>query len=267
MPSNIVLVTGASSGIGEATARRYGREGASVLLLARNAGRLEGVAAAIRKAGGAAVPYPIDLSDQGAIEEVVAKIARDQGTPRVIINNAGAGRWLSVLETTPEEALRMMQVPYLASFGLTRAFLPQMLARGSGAIACISSPAAYLAWPNATAYIAARRAVAGFADGLRSEIKGSGVTVTLVILGTVDSPYWEHNPGSRERLPSSKSRFVPTLSCDEAAEAIYGGVERQKRMVVKPAAFRALFILNALFPGLVDRKLRRSARNRGERRS
>lgn len=259
MRSNIVLVTGASSGIGEATAKRYGREGAKLLLLARNVGRLDAVAASIRKAGGTAIPYPLDLSLPGAIEETSGKIARDEGVPRVIINNAGAGRWLSVLQTTPAEALAMMQVPYLAAFSLTRAFLPQMLAAGSGAVACITSPAAYLAWPKATAYIAARRAVAGFADGLRSEIRGSGVTVTLVVLGTVDSPYWEHNPGSRERLPA-RGRLVPTLTCEEAAEAIFTGVERRKRTVVKPVIFRALFALNALFPGLVDRELRRAGR-------
>jgi short-subunit dehydrogenase len=260
MRSNIVLVTGASSGIGEATAKRYGREGARVLLLARNVSRLDAVAASIRKGGGTAIPYPIDLSDQGAIEEITSKIQRDEGTPRVIINNAGAGRWLSVLETTPAEALQMMKVPYLASFGLTRAFLPQMLARGSGAIACVTSPASTLAWPNATAYIAARRAIAGFAEGLRSEVKSSGVTVTLVVLGTVNSPYWEHNPGSRERLPTTNPRLIPTLTCEEAAEAIFGGVENRKRRVVRPAAFRVLFALNALFPGLVDRQLRRAAR-------
>jgi short-subunit dehydrogenase len=254
-----VLVTGASSGIGEATAKRYGREGARVLLLARNVGRLEAVAASIRKEGGTAIPYPIDLSDQGAIEAVAAKIARDEGTPGVVINNAGSGRWLSVLETTPAQALDMMKVPYLAAFGLTRAFLPQMLARGSGAIACVTSPASYLAWPNATAYIAGRRALAGFAEGLRSEVKGGGVTVTLVVLGTVNSPYWEHNPGSRERLPS-RGRFVPTLTCEEAAEAIFTGVETRKRTVVRPAIFRALFVLNALFPGLAARQLRRARR-------
>jgi short-subunit dehydrogenase len=259
MRSDIVLVTGASSGIGEATARRYGRAGARILLLARNAGRLKDVAAAIGKDGGTAIPYPIDLSDQSAIEEMAAKIGRDQGTPRVIVNNAGAGRWLSVLETTPEEALQMMKVPYLASFGLTRAFLPQMLARGSGAVACVSSPASYLAWPNAAAYIAARRAVAGFAEALRSEIRGSGVTVTLVILGTVDSPYWEHNPGSRERLPK-RGKLAPALTCEEAAEAIFTGVAAGRRMVVKPAIFRLLFLLNALFPNAVAREFRRAAR-------
>ena len=146
-------------------------------------------------------PFPIDLADAKAIEDTSATIAREIGTPDVLINNAGAGRWLPLLKTTAKEALGMIEVPYLAAFNLTRAFLPEMLARGSGAIACVTSPASYLAWPNANAYIAARHALKGFADALRSEVRGTGVTVTLVVLGTVESPYWEHNPGSREYLP------------------------------------------------------------------
>ena len=99
----------------------------------------------------------------------------------------------------------MIEVPYLAAFNLTRAFLPYMLARHSGAIACVTSPASYLVWPNANAYIAARHALKGFTEALRSEVRGTGITVTLVVLGTVETPYWEHNPGSRENLPTDQS--------------------------------------------------------------
>ena len=267
MRSNIVVVTGASSGIGEATAKLYGRSGASVLLLARNVERLEAVAASIRKEGGTAVAYPVGLSDPRSVEEVAARITRDQGTPRVIVNNAGAGRWLPFLETTPDDALEMMKVPYLAAFSLTRAFLPQMLVRGAGAVAFVTSPASYLAWPNATAYIAARRALAGFAASLRSELKSSGVTVTLVVLGTVDSPYWEHNPGSRERLPATNPRLVPILTCEQAAQAIFTGVEERRSTIVRPSIFRVLLVLNALFPGLVAGQLRRAPKTSAARRT
>ena len=158
MASKRVLITGASSGIGEAAAKRYGASGAHVLLLARNAERLDDVAETIRRAGGSAAPYPVDLSDASAIAETGARIEREVGTPDILINNAGAGRWLPLVETMAEEALQMIEVPYLAAFNLTRAVLPEMLARRSGAIACITSPASYLVWPNASAYIAARRA-------------------------------------------------------------------------------------------------------------
>jgi len=261
MASKLVLITGASSGIGAALAKLYGRAGAHLLLLARNAERLDAVAEAIREAGGSATTYPVDLAEAKAIEETSAKIAREVGTPDVLINNAGAGRFQPAVKTTAEDAASMIEVPYLAAFNLTRAFLPYMLTRQSGAIACVTSPASYLAWPNAAAYIAARRALAGFAEALRSELKGKGVSVTLIVLGTVETPYWEHNPGSRQNLPKASPWLAPPLSPEEAAEAIFTGVERRKRTVVKPAMFRALFLLNALFPRLVARQLRRAARN------
>lgn len=260
MASNIVLVTGASSGIGEAIARRYGARGAHVLLLARNAGRLDTVAAAIRKDGGTASAYPVDLAHAGAVEELAARIASDIGTPDTVVNNAGAGRWLPLAETTPEAARAMIEVPYLASFYVTRAFLPGMMARGSGSLAYITSPAAYLAWPRASAYIAARRAVAGLAEALQSELKGKGISVTLVVLGTVDTPYWEHNPGSRRNVPKTSELLLPTLTAEQAAQAIVDGAARKRTFVVRPGLYRALFVLNALFPRLIAHQLRRASR-------
>jgi uncharacterized protein len=243
MAADLVLVTGASSGIGEATARRYGASGARVLLLARNAERLDDVAHAIRKDGGAASPYPVDLADSGAIEGVCARIASEAGTPDILINNAGAGRWLPLIETTAEEALAMIEVPYLAAFNLTRAFLPKMLARRSGAIACITSPASYVAWSNAAAYTAARAALRGFTEALRADVKGSGLTVTLVVLGVVDSPYWEHNPGSRQYLPKVPRWLLPELSVDEAADTVVDAIVHRRARAVRPAFYRVLFAL------------------------
>ena len=258
MAAKRVLISGASSGIGEALAKRYGHAGAHLLLLARNRERLASVAEAIKRDGGTAAVFSLDLADPDAIEETTAKIARETGTPDILVNNAGSGRWLPLTKTTAAEALSMIEVPYLAAFNLTRAFLPLMLARRSGAIACITSPASYVAWPGAAAYIAARRALAGFTDGLRSEVRGKGVSVTLVILGMVDSPYWDHNPGSRENAPVAKSWLAPVMTPDEAAAAIVSGVERHKRTVVKPAVLRAVFLLNAIAPSLVTRQLKRS---------
>jgi short-subunit dehydrogenase len=258
MAAKRVLVTGASSGIGAATAKLYAAKGAEILLLARNAERLERVAAEIKRAGGTATPYRVDLAEAAATAETAARIKREAGAPDILINNAGAGRWLPFLDTTPEEARAMMAVPYFAAFDLTRAFAPEMIARRTGGIVFVTSPASYLAWPRASAYIAARRAMTGLAEALQSEFKGKGVYVTLVVLGTVETPYWEHNPGSRENVPKPDPRLVPLLTPEQAAEAIVSGTERRKPFVVKPGIFRALFVLNALFPRLVARQLRRS---------
>ena len=260
MASKLVLITGASSGIGEATAKRYGAATDHVLLLARNAERLDGVAQSIRESGGTATAFPIDLSDPQAIKELAARIESEIGTPDILINNAGAGRWLPFLDTTPEDARAMIDVPYLAAFNLTHAFAPAMVARKSGGIVFITSPASYLAWPNASAYIAARRALAGFAEGLRGELKPAGLFVTLVVLGAVDTPYWENNPGSRENVPKSDPRLMPTLTPEQAATAIFEAVDKKKTTVVKPSMYRALFVMNALFPKLVAKQLRRNAK-------
>ena len=258
MGAKRVLITGASSGIGEATAKLYAAKGAEVILLARNTARLETVADTIRKGGGTATAYAVDLADPAATAEAAARIERELGIPHILINNAGAGRWLPLLDTTPEDARAMMTMPYFAAFDLTRAFAPGMIARNSGGIVFISSPASYIAWPKASAYVAARRAIAGFADTLRSELKSRGIKVTLVILGTVETPYWEHNPGSRENMPEVDPRFVPVLTPEQAAEAIVAGAEAGAPRVVKPAIYRAVFMLNALFPRLVARQLRRA---------
>jgi short-subunit dehydrogenase len=258
MAAKLVLVTGGSSGIGEATAKLYASSGAHVLLLARNVERLDGVVRAIRDFGGNATAWPVDLADDAAIEETSARIKREAGTPDTLINNAGAGRWKKLIDTTAEEALSMIKVPYLAAFNLTRAFLPEMMARRSGKIACIASPASYVVWPNAAAYIAARHAMAGFTEALRADVKGTGLAVTLVVLGTVETPYWDNNPGSREHVPVPNPRLAPTMSPEQAAEAIFAGVEAGKRSVVKPGILRALFLLNALAPRLVASQLRRS---------
>lgn len=263
MAAKLVLVTGASSGIGEATAKLYAAQGARILLLARSAERLAAVAGAIKRNGGEARAFPIDLADANAVAALSARIERELGTPDILINNAGAGRWLPLVATTPDEARAMIEVPYLAAFYVTRAFLPKMLARGTGAIACIASPASYLAWPNACAYIAARHAVLGFTEALRSEVAGTGVAVTLVVLGTVETPYWEHNPGSRAHLPKTDPRLLPTLSTEAAARAIVRGIDRRRPRVVKPGFYRVLFLLNALAPRLVARQVRRAAKPRG----
>jgi short-subunit dehydrogenase len=258
MASKLVLVTGASSGIGAATAKLYGARGAQILLLARNQQRLDEVAAAIKREGGAANSYAIDLADAHAVAETSERIKRERGTPDILINNAGAGRWLPLLETSAEEALAMIEVPYLAAFNLTRAFLTEMIARGSGAIACITSPASYVVWPNAAAYTAARHAMLGFTESLRADLRRTGIDVTLVVLGEVETPYWQHNLGSRQHMPKSNPILAPVLTPEQAAQAIVRGVERRQRRVFKPAILRALIVLNALAPGLVARQLRRA---------
>lgn len=264
LEDKLALVTGASSGIGAATACLLAERGARLILVARNAPRLDAVARRIATSGGEADVIAADLSDIQQVKQLGEHVKARFGAPDVLINNAGAGRWQSVLETSPEEALSMLAVPYLAAFTLTRELLPAMLERGSGHIVNVTSVAARLAWPGATAYIAARRAMDGFHAGLAAELLGTGVGCSLMVLGTVETPYWEHNPGSRERLP--RARGIAPLEVDEAASAIAVAIERERPRVVKPAVFRLLFVLAELFPESMKRMLSaRTPAGTGER--
>jgi short-subunit dehydrogenase len=249
-----VLITGASSGIGAALALMAGRAGARVALLARTRPALEEAAAAIRAEGGAAFVCPVDLTDAQATEAAVRASLAALGTPDIVISNAGAGRWLTVEETPPEEAVAMMAMPYFAAFYLTRALLPAMLARGVGRLAYVNSPASLAAWPGAVGYTAARWALRGFAEALRADLRGTGLHVTTVIPGLVRSPYFANNPGAEERVPWL-ARLMRPLTPEEAARATLRAVLRGEREAVFPGMLRALYVANALAPWLVRRLL------------
>jgi short-subunit dehydrogenase len=123
-----------------------------------------------------------------------------------------------------------------------------MVRRRAGHIVNVTSVASYLAWPDACGYIAARHALGGFNDALRAEAEGTGVDVTLVVMGTVDSPYWSHNAGSRERVPRAIPGLMPVLSTEDAADLIIHGIETNKARLTRPRIFALFFVLYALFP-------------------
>jgi uncharacterized protein len=220
---------------------------------------LNGIVDDIRREGGKADAYPADLSDPRAISSVVRELTSAHGEPQILVNNAGSGRWKPILDTSPEEAAAMMAVPYLAAFNMTRELLPGMRDRRSGHIVNVTSVAARLAWPGAVAYTAARAAMEGFTRALRADLHGSGIGVTLAIFGTVESPYWEHNPGSRERIPQAAAR-LPILSPQTVAAMIAVAIEKGSRTIVAPAAFRLLFAMNSLFPGQTEASMAATAK-------
>lgn len=248
---SLVLVTGASSGMGAAIAKAMAKAGGRLVLLARRKETLDKVAADISSAGGEARTYPVDLADADAVAAVASRITQELRTPDIIVNNAGAGRWLFVDETSPAEAVEMMAVPYFAAFNVTHAFLPAMLKRNSGHIVNISSVGSRFVWPGATAYLAARWAVRGFTEALRADLDSTGIGVTLYESGVVKSPYWEHNTGSRERVPKM-GNLVPELTPEQVGNAIVRGVERNKRLIVIPFLMKLTYWQHAVFPRVVQ---------------
>lgn len=246
----LVLVTGASRGIGAATARAFGARGDRLILLARSEGDLQKVAEEVEKAGGEAWPYPVDLSDPDAVKEVCAHIRDEVGIPDILINNAGLGRWLFVEETPAEEALQMIQLPYLAAFWMCAQWLPGMIERGSGRIINVNSPASDLVWGGAAGYTGSRWALRGLSESLKVDLRGTGVRVCHAVFGEVSSNYWEANPGARDRLPWV-SRLLPVFEPEQVARKLVwlGGNRRQE--YTYPWLVRTFRFFRRMSPGLV----------------
>ncbi|MDA1053256.1 MAG: SDR family NAD(P)-dependent oxidoreductase [Planctomycetota bacterium] len=248
----VVLITGASRGIGAATAIAFAGAGARVILMARIAAGLEETASRIRSTGGHADTYDVDITDEDPLQPKIADILSDTGVPDVIVNNAGAGKFLFVPETSPAQARDMMAVPYFGAFNVTRAFIPGMIERGNGQIINITSPISHLVWPGATGYAAARWAMRGFTEALREDLRRTGVRVSLVVLGKTQSSYFDNNPGSEERLPRI-AKFFPTLTVDNAAAAILKAARRNREQIVSPKLLGCVLLLHRFMPGTVQR--------------
>lgn len=247
----LVVVTGASSGIGAATARALvAKRPRGVALVARSAERLESLACELRQAGCAAFAFPFDLSETAEIGQLADSIRREAGEPDILINNAGAGRWLFLEDTTPEEIVQMTAVPYLAAACLTGAFLPGMLRMREGHVVNLTSPACFLPWAGATAYSVARWAMRGLSEVLAADLAGTGVDVSLVAPGKVASEYFDHNPGSEERIPGI-ARLFRTLTPDEVATDVILAIERRKKIVIRPRLLQLTVWWSRHFPRTV----------------
>ncbi len=229
-----ILVTGASAGIGAATARAMSDRGAQVLLVARRDEALREVAATLP---GPARPYACDVGDPHAVTAMAARVLAEVGVPDVIVNNAGAGRWLWIEETSNEEFVAQVAVPFHAAFFVTRAFIQPMLERGTGWVVNVNSPISEAGWPGAIGYGAARWGLRGFDECLAADLRGTGIGVTAVVAGRTDSDYFDVNPGARERTPSL-DRYIRRLSPDDVAAMIVRGLEREQRKVVEPLEVR-----------------------------
>jgi short-subunit dehydrogenase len=258
------LVTGASSGIGAALARELAARGVAVTLVARSREPLERLAEELRAAGGRATVETADLSVVSQVEDLAARVLAEGGPPDLLVNNAGAGRWLAVDETPPGEAAQMMALPYFAAFELTRALVPAMVERGSGRVVCMTSVAAYLHVPGANGYAVARWAMRAFAGQLRADLHGTGVEVTLVAPAEVDSPYFAHNPGSKERVPRASVLLGGAKTPEETARDVVRAIERGAAEAIVPR--RAAVLVRTTPRPVLDWLVRRTGWRRGAQR-
>ena len=187
LDGTVALITGASSGIGAATARTLAAAGASVALAARRADRLEALAAEIEADGGAALSIPTDVTDETDVEEMIERTTEAFGGLDALVNNAGVMLPAPVERADPDDWRRMVEINLLGTMNVTRAALPALRADDGGHVVALSSDV--IQDPNARfgAYAATKAGVVAFADSLRSEVADDGVRVTVVEPGVTDT--------------------------------------------------------------------------------
>jgi short-subunit dehydrogenase len=254
----VVVITGASAGVGRATATEFARCGCNVGLIARNAGRLEQIADELAGMGVRAVPAVADVADFVALEAAASRIARELGPIDVWVNNAMATIFAPVDRISPDEFKRATEVTYLGQVNGTMIALAQMRPRDSGTIVNIGSALAYRAIPLQSAYCGAKYAVRGFTDALRSELlhDGANVHLTMVHLPALNTPQFDWALNRMGRRPQP---VPPIFQPEVAARAIvFAAFHRRREMWVGLPTVMAI-LANKVAPGLLDRYLAKSA--------
>jgi len=253
----VVVITGASAGVGRATARLFGERGACVGLIARSRRRLEAAKKEIEAAGGHSLALVADVANAQEIETAAEQIENEFGPIDIWINNAMATVFAPFHEVTPEEFRRTTEVTYLGYVYGTMAALKRMKPRDRGVIVQVGSALAYRSIPLQSAYCGAKHAIVGFTDSLRSELMhdGSNVHVTVVNLPALNTPQFEW---SRTRLPRHPQPVPPIFQPEVAAEAIVWAAHQQRREVDVGSPTVLAKTIQKVAPGLADRYLAES---------
>ncbi len=245
----VVLVCGASSGIGSATALHLGNQGYKVILAARRLERLEDIAGEIRKNGGEALVIQTDISQADQIQNLVDLSIKTFERIDILVNSAGYGKLVWLDEQSPEEISRQIQVNLIGAIQLVRAVLPGMLSRGKGQIIQITSINSWVGLPTYSIYTANKFGLRGFLESIRRELRGTGVTVTGVYPGSVDTEFDQH-----AGIDWKFTRVTPPwlmVSAEDVARCIHNVIKRKRTFSVIPGIMVVPALINALFPRLV----------------
>ena len=257
MMSEVVVVTGASAGVGRAVAREFARHGASVGLLARGRDGLEAVRREVEAAGGRALAVPTDVADHEQVEAAAQAVEDALGPVDVWVNNAMTTVFGEFLEVSPEEFARATGVTYLGLVWGTRAALTRMVPRDRGTIVQVGSALAYRGIPLQAPYCGAKHAAKGFVESVRCELRhrGSNVHMTLVQLPGLNTPQFEH---CLARSPGHPRPVAPVFQPEVAAEAIRWAAHARRREVYVGLPTVLTILGNKLAPWLVERRLART---------
>ncbi len=247
----VILITGASSGIGEATAWKFCGQGYRVVLGARRYERLQELASKLQAAGGQALPVAVDVTKLDHLQRLVGETIEHYGRIDVLLNNAGFGRlsWLDQLDPV-QDIEAQIKVNLLGVIQTTRYVLPVMIDQRAGHIVNMSSLAGLIATPTYSVYAASKFGIRGFSEALRREVGVYGIHISVIYPGAVDTEFKSH-AGIHRKTGVTTPKGL-RLQADQVAEAIWMTVARPKRSVVMPGIYRLAVGLNALLPGLLD---------------
>jgi short-subunit dehydrogenase len=263
MSGRVVIVTGASSGIGAAVARAFGRAGDRVVLAARRLDRLQAVAGALPDA----LAVAADLSQTADIQRVVSAATERFGAVDVLVNNAGVGRYDWLERLTEDDIHEQICVNLTAPILMTRAVLPLMLERRRGVIINISSVAGKIASPTMSIYNATKFGLEGFSESLRREVGPMGVHICVVYPGPTEGTELGRCRSRRPKnvglaMASGKLRGLRWLRTDteRVAQAVVRVANRPRPSVVVPAIYGVAVAVNSMNPSFVDRLVSRTVK-------
>jgi NAD(P)-dependent dehydrogenase (short-subunit alcohol dehydrogenase family) len=250
----VVVVTGASAGVGRAVAHAFARRGARVGLVARGREGLEEARKEVESLGGRALVALADVSDPGQVERAAAVVETELGPIDVWVNDAMSTIFAPFVEIRPDEFRRATEVTYLGTVYGTMAALKRMLPRDRGTVVQVGSALAYRAIPLQSAYCGAKFGIRGFTDSVRTELmhRKSRVWITMVQLPAVNTPQFNW---CLSRLPRHPQPVPPIYQPEVPAETIYYAAHHRRREVICGGSALAVVLGNTLFPALADRYL------------
>jgi NAD(P)-dependent dehydrogenase (short-subunit alcohol dehydrogenase family) len=249
--SEVVVITGASAGVGRATARKFGRHGASIGLIARGKERLEAAEKEIEHSGGKALVLPLDVADAEQIEKAANRVEAELGPIDIWVNNAMASVFSPVDEMTMDDFKRVTDVTYMGTVYGTLAALKRMRQRDRGTIVQVGSALAYRSIPLQSAYCAAKHDVAGFTDSLRCELlhQRSQIHLTMVQMPALNTPQFSW---VKSRLPRKPQPVPPIFQPEIAARAIYWAAHHRRREVFVGSSTVVAILGQKFVPGVLD---------------
>jgi short-subunit dehydrogenase len=239
----VVIVTGASSGIGRQVALDFAARGASLVVSARRADRLASVARECAARGGTVEAMTGDVGERAFVEGMAARALGRFGRIDVVVNNAGISKHKQIYHVTADEVDYVLRVNFLAAAYLTLAALPAMLRQGEGWIVNISSGAGKMPPPRETVYAASKFALNGFTEGLWLDLAGSNVHAAVINVGPIDTEIWQKT----DEPPAYRGRkYPPSIISD----AVFRAIERRKHELWVPRRYRLAWLFRVFFPAL-----------------